>query len=123
LNQTAVTARPNLPTGAGATTMNNYARYYRDTDWTARHVNPACVIREFAVTEDNKTKTDQQLYDDIRIRVTSHDMAYAYVTLVKKESRLVLLHCANNHATVEINYSGSQTQGRLSLSMLLIAPV
>jgi hypothetical protein len=49
------------------------------TGWTARHVNPAYVIPEFAVTEDNTTKTGQQFCDDIRFM--SDDMPHAYATL------------------------------------------
>jgi hypothetical protein len=79
-----VDTAPIPPTGAGRSTMNNYARYYRDMDWTARQVNPAYVIQEFAVTEDSTRKTRQQLYEDIQI--TSNDMPHAYVTLVKEES-------------------------------------
>jgi hypothetical protein len=83
--------------GAGATTMDTYAKYYRNTDWNELRVNPAYVIREFAVSEDGSSKTGQQLHEDIRS--TSNDMPHAYVTLVKDESRLVLLHRANYHAT------------------------
>jgi hypothetical protein len=85
------------PAGAGMTPINNYAKYNKDTDWAERHVNPAYVIREFAVSEDKMTKTGQQLYDNIRI--TSNDMPHAYNTIIKDESWLVLLHHASCHAT------------------------
>jgi hypothetical protein len=85
------TAPPPLQ-GAGATTLDNYAKYYRNTDWNELRVNPAYVIREFG-----SSKTGQQLYEDIR--ATSNDTPHAYITLMKDESQLVLLHHASYHAT------------------------
>jgi hypothetical protein len=76
--------------------INTYASYYRETDWQEQRVNPVYVMREFVMSEDGTgTKTGQQLHDDVR--ATWNDMPHAYVTLVKDESRLVLLHRANYH--------------------------
>jgi hypothetical protein len=87
---------PTAPAGAVTTPIDNYAEYYRDTDWAEHHVNPAYVIHKCAVSEDGMTKTGQQLYDNVRL--TSNDMPHVYATLIKEESWLVLLHRAGCHA-------------------------
>ena len=55
-------------------------------------------MREFEIGADpGTTKMGPQLYEDIRR--TWNEMPHAYLTMVKDERRLVLLHRATHHAT------------------------
>jgi hypothetical protein len=81
-----------------ATTINFYCRYYLETNWASQHVQLARIMCEFAVgADEGTTKMGPQLYEDIRR--TWNKMPHAYLTMVKDERRLVLLHRATHHAT------------------------
>jgi hypothetical protein len=90
-------AQPNEVTD-GSAPINSYSGYYPETDWAALHVQSSRIMREFAIGADTgTTKTDPQLYKDIRR--TWNEMPHAYLAMVKDERRLVLLHRATHHAT------------------------
>jgi hypothetical protein len=65
-----------------ATPINTYSQFYDETDWTARSVHAARIMREFNVPTEGVYKTGPQLHDDTK--ATWNEMPHAYVTGPRK---------------------------------------
>jgi hypothetical protein len=80
-----------------APAVDTYSHYYMYTDWATLCVELAHILDKFEVPTDGIIPTGQQFYEDIK--QMCHKMPHAYVSLVKDDLCLVLLHRGTYHST------------------------
>jgi hypothetical protein len=90
-------AAPAPPSATAMIDCSSYTRLYSETNCASQRVDSQRVLREFAIPTKGVVRTGQQLHEDVK--AMCNEIPHAYLTLVKDDPRLVLLHRGSYHPT------------------------